>query len=235
MTCSDSGGTMEIVEDGLNGLIVDPDPRALAEAIDRLEVPRGRPDGDRAHDTLQRKGIGWDRVVDGFGSRRKIAILNNQVPFVREEPSSSPIGSRTKLELYGHQAEIIKVPFNWTPCERVIDHMLAARLTRLPNVDRVIALKFPAYYVPHENKVLWLLHQFRQAYDLWALPTRTSRTGRRPRGERGRRGERPPPSCRRREDLHQLADRGYLVSRCSARSGPRCSIRRFFRPRLLCL
>ncbi len=34
----------------------------------------------------------------------------------------------------------------------------------------MVALKFPAYYVPHENKVLWLLHQFRQAYDLWGTP-----------------------------------------------------------------
>jgi glycosyltransferase involved in cell wall biosynthesis len=38
---------------------------------------------------------------------------------------------------------------------------------RLPGVDRAIALKFPAYYVPHPHKVIWLLHQFRQAYDLW--------------------------------------------------------------------
>jgi glycosyltransferase involved in cell wall biosynthesis len=44
---------------------------------------------------------------------------------------------------------------------------LACRLMRLPNVDRVIGLKFPAYYLPHEAKVVWLLHQFRQAYDLW--------------------------------------------------------------------
>jgi glycosyltransferase involved in cell wall biosynthesis len=34
-------------------------------------------------------------------------------------------------------------------------------------VDRVIALKFPAYLVPHPSKKLWLLHQFRQAYDLY--------------------------------------------------------------------
>ena len=33
--------------------------------------------------------------------------------------------------------------------------------------DRVIALKFPAYLVPHRQKVLWILHQYRQAYDLW--------------------------------------------------------------------
>jgi len=27
-------------------------------------------------------------------------------------------------------------------------------------------LKFPAYLIPHDTKVLWLLHQYRQAYDL---------------------------------------------------------------------
>ena len=35
---------------------------------------------------------------------------------------------------------------------------------RLQNVDRVIAFKFPAYYLPHDNKFLWLVHQFRQGF-----------------------------------------------------------------------
>jgi glycosyltransferase involved in cell wall biosynthesis len=100
----------------------------------------------------------------------KVAIVNNQVPFVRGGAELLAEWLRDKLEEYGHEAEIVKVPFNWNPCERVVDHMLAARLVRLPNVDRVVALKFPAYYVPHENKVLWLLHQFRQVYDLWGTP-----------------------------------------------------------------
>jgi glycosyltransferase involved in cell wall biosynthesis len=32
-------------------------------------------------------------------------------------------------------------------------------------VDLVIPMKFPSYLVRHENKVVWLVHQFRQAYD----------------------------------------------------------------------
>ena len=32
-------------------------------------------------------------------------------------------------------------------------------------IDLVIATKFPSYGVRHPNKVVWLLHQFRQAYD----------------------------------------------------------------------
>jgi glycosyltransferase involved in cell wall biosynthesis len=33
-------------------------------------------------------------------------------------------------------------------------------------IDLVIATKFPSYAVRHRNKVVWLLHQFRQAYEL---------------------------------------------------------------------
>jgi glycosyltransferase involved in cell wall biosynthesis len=100
----------------------------------------------------------------------RIAIVNNQAPFVRGGAELLAEWLQQKLEEYGHQAEIVRIPFQWNPPERIIDHMLAARLVRLPNVDRVVAFKFPAYYVPHDDKVLWLLHQFRQAYDLWGTP-----------------------------------------------------------------
>jgi glycosyltransferase involved in cell wall biosynthesis len=50
--------------------------------------------------------------------------------------------------------------------------MLACRLLDLSEVmgtpvDLMIGLKFPAYLIPHPKKVLWILHQFRTAYDLW--------------------------------------------------------------------
>jgi glycosyltransferase involved in cell wall biosynthesis len=100
----------------------------------------------------------------------KVAIVNNQAPFVRGGAELLAEWLHDKLEEYGHQAEIVRIPFQWNPPERIIDHMLSARLVRLANVDRVVALKFPAYYVPHESKFLWLLHQFRQVYDLWGTP-----------------------------------------------------------------
>ncbi len=100
----------------------------------------------------------------------KVAIVNNQAPFVRGGAELLADWLHDKLEQYGHESEVVRLPFQWNPPERIIDHMLAARLVRIANVDRVVALKFPAYYVPHENKVLWLLHQFRQAYDLWGTP-----------------------------------------------------------------
>lgn len=66
----------------------------------------------------------------------------------------------------GVAAEVLRVPFSWEPFERVADEIFLNRTLRLSNVDRVIGLKFPAYLIPHDTKVLWVLHQFRQAYDL---------------------------------------------------------------------
>src|SRR5258705_433478 len=34
-------------------------------------------------------------------------------------------------------------------------------------VDLVIGMKFPAYLVEHQRKVLWIMHQHRAAYNLW--------------------------------------------------------------------
>ena len=75
----------------------------------------------------------------------------------------------------GHSAEIVGVPFKWYPPERILDHMLACQMLDLTEsegkaIDRLIGLKFPAYLMPHPHKVLWLLHQHRQAYDMWADP-----------------------------------------------------------------
>jgi glycosyltransferase involved in cell wall biosynthesis len=66
--CSDSGGPLEIVQDGINGLVVAPDARSLAAGMDRL---RADPEaaaamGERAHQSLQLKEINWDHVVSSL-------------------------------------------------------------------------------------------------------------------------------------------------------------------------
>jgi glycosyltransferase involved in cell wall biosynthesis len=106
----------------------------------------------------------------------RIAVVNNCVPFVTGGAEHLAQALTTKLIECGHQAILFRFPFRWEPADKIVESMFASRLFCLPNVDRVIALKFPAYYIPHDNKVLWLLHQFRQAYDLWgtdlqALPS----------------------------------------------------------------
>lgn len=102
----------------------------------------------------------------------RIVVATTQVPFVWGGAEILAEGLVQALRAEGHLAEIVAIPFKWYPPERILDHMLASRLldvtesTGVP-VDRVIGLKFPAYFMPHPNKVLWILHQHRTAYDLW--------------------------------------------------------------------
>lgn len=109
----------------------------------------------------------------------KVLVVNNAVPFVRggaEELADNLVAALNAT--HGVQAELMRIPFRWTPSERLIEEILIHRQLRLWNVDRVLALKFPAYLIPHEEKVLWILHQFRQAYDLGEVGQGLSDEGR---------------------------------------------------------
>lgn len=94
----------------------------------------------------------------------KLLVANNAAPFVRG--GAELLAERLVLELRraGHEAELLRMPLGGTT-DQIVDGIVAASLTELVNVDRVIGLKFPAYLIPHPDMVIWLVHQFRQAYD----------------------------------------------------------------------
>jgi glycosyltransferase involved in cell wall biosynthesis len=100
----------------------------------------------------------------------RVVVAAPQVPFVRggaELMADDLVGA---LRARGYEAELVTIPFKWYPGTRVLDQALLWRLADLSEsdgrpIDRVIATKFPAYCVRHPNKVAWVLHQFRQAYD----------------------------------------------------------------------
>jgi glycosyltransferase involved in cell wall biosynthesis len=100
----------------------------------------------------------------------RIAICRPQVPFVSGGAELMADALVSELRARGHDAEIVSIPFKWYPGTRVLDQAFLWRLVDLTEadgrpIDRVIATKFPAYCVRHPNKVVWVLHQFRQAYD----------------------------------------------------------------------
>jgi glycosyltransferase involved in cell wall biosynthesis len=71
------------------------------------------------------------------------------------------------LSLAGHDAKILRIPFRWEPATGILSQMLMAKSLSPCSADKVIALKFPAYLIDHPDKTIWLLHQYRQAYDLF--------------------------------------------------------------------
>jgi glycosyltransferase involved in cell wall biosynthesis len=105
----------------------------------------------------------------------RIAICTAQVPFVIGGAELQAQNLKLALIEHGHEADIVSIPFKWYPPYEIINGMLMWRLADLEEVagkpvDRIIGLKFPAYLAKHHNKVLWILHQHRQAYDLWNTP-----------------------------------------------------------------
>lgn len=66
ITCRDSGGPTELVADGVNGVVCDPDPTAIAAAIDRLWETRGLTRRMGRAGRERGREITWDRVVDAL-------------------------------------------------------------------------------------------------------------------------------------------------------------------------
>ena len=100
----------------------------------------------------------------------RVAVCAPQVPFVRGGAELMADDLVAALRRAATRRELVTIPFKWYPGTRVLDQAFLWRLVDLTEsdgrpIDRVIATKFPAYCVRHPNKVAWVLHQFRQAYD----------------------------------------------------------------------
>lgn len=104
-----------------------------------------------------------------------IVIAATQVPFVRGGAEVLVDGLAGALEQAGHHVAVVALPFRWYPPAMIPAHALAWRLLGLTEangmpVDRVICTKFPTWAVRHPNKVAWVVHQHRQAYDWYGTP-----------------------------------------------------------------
>ena len=102
----------------------------------------------------------------------KIAITTVQIPFVSGGAEYHAQNLRNALIRNGHEAEIITIPFNDNPDYMLENYIIASRLMDVRSSwggvhDLCIGMKFPAYFMPHPNKVIWALHQHRQVYDLF--------------------------------------------------------------------
>jgi len=101
----------------------------------------------------------------------RILILEAQVPFVHGGAEILVRELAATLGAHGHDVQIVSVPFTDHPKDEIFAGAEAWRrldVTRVGgrDVDLVIATKFPTYFARHPRKVLWLVHQYRAAYEL---------------------------------------------------------------------
>lgn len=72
----------------------------------------------------------------------------------------------------GHEVEEFYLPFPTEP-RPTLAAMVGLRATPFAGTaDRLIAIRWPAHIIRHENKATWFIHHYRQLFDLWDSPYR---------------------------------------------------------------
>ena len=147
-------------------------------------------------------------------TRMRVAVLHPQTAFVRGGAETHAEGLVRALRAAGHDADLVQIAGKWYPASQLAHQMAVWRSFDITEsnglkVDAVVGLKFPAYLVEHERKIVWLMHQHRTAYELWDHPVYADLS----RQEDGAGGpghgvERRPARAERGETrVHQLQER----------------------------
>ncbi len=102
----------------------------------------------------------------------KILIPSVQTPFIKGGAFYLILGLENALKSRGYEVESVSLPFKFFPesfISGMIDVWCGLDFNSFNGIDTDLAvvLQFPAYYVNHKNKVLWLMHQHRAVYDLY--------------------------------------------------------------------
>lgn len=92
-----------------------------------------------------------------------ICVCGTKVPFTSGGAELLLENLVVALREAGHRVEPIVLPTAWDRT-RLLDAAAAWRLVPL-DFEMAITLNFPSYFARHPNKVAWLLHQHRAAYD----------------------------------------------------------------------
>ncbi len=100
----------------------------------------------------------------------RVLVLAVQTPFAEGGAERHVRRLTEELQARGVEADCVTMPLVERERFDLIRSALAWRSLNLEEiggrrVDAVIATRFPSYAAPHPNKIVWLIHQYRQAYD----------------------------------------------------------------------
>jgi glycosyltransferase involved in cell wall biosynthesis len=105
----------------------------------------------------------------------RILVLAVQSPFSHGGAERHVRRLTEELRLRDVEADLVTMPLIERERFDLVRSALAWRgldLSEVANrpVDAVIATRFPSYAVRHDNKIVWLIHQYRQVYDQFGTP-----------------------------------------------------------------
>jgi len=112
-------------------------------------------------------------VFSSAAKQANILITTTQVPYTEGGAEVLVRSLARELKSREFNVDVVQLPFSANPKSELIRQMALWRNLDLSSfsghdVDLIIATKFPSYMVNHPKKSLWLVHQHRQFYDLYA-------------------------------------------------------------------
>lgn len=102
----------------------------------------------------------------------KVMIASTSIPHIDGGGRLIVRWTAEAMRERGHQVEEFFIPF--PPGVRTALPSLVG-LRAMPfagSGDRLIAIRWPAHVIQHENKATWFIHHYRQIFDLWHSPYR---------------------------------------------------------------
>ncbi len=101
---------------------------------------------------------------------RRVLVLAVQTPFTDGGAERHVRRLTEELRKRGVEADLVSMPLAERERFDIVRGALGWRSLDLSEaggqpVDAVIATRFPTYAIRHPRKVVWLIHQYRQAYD----------------------------------------------------------------------
>lgn len=105
----------------------------------------------------------------------RVLVLGVQSPFSEGGAERHVRRLTDELKRRGVDADLVTIPLIERERFDLVRGALAWRSLDLTEqggqpIDAVIATRFPSYAVRHPNKVVWLIHQYRQVYDQYGTP-----------------------------------------------------------------
>ncbi len=98
----------------------------------------------------------------------KVILVTSTAPYIYGGASALVDWLDEALQSRGHEVETYRIPIVDNPRE-LPSQMVGLRMWDFTgHGDRLIAIRTPSYLVKHHSKVVWFLHHYRPAYDLWS-------------------------------------------------------------------
>jgi glycosyltransferase involved in cell wall biosynthesis len=102
----------------------------------------------------------------------RVIIASTSVPHVDGGGRLIVRWTAEAMRAVGHEVEEFYLPFPTEP-RPTLAALVGLRATPFAgSSDRLIAIRWPAHIIRHENKATWFIHHYRQLFDLWDSPYR---------------------------------------------------------------